>query len=123
MLQQPKAEDFVIASGEQHSVREFVELAAAQLGMPVEWKGEGVSEQGVDVRTGRTVIKVDPRYFRPTEVKTLLGDAIKAREKLGWQAQIGFESLVEEMVVADLEAARCDALVALEGFKTYSYNE
>lgn len=123
MLQQAQAEDFVIATGEQHSVREFVGAAGAQLGMRLEWKGEGVDEQGIDAQTGRTIVKVDPRYFRPTEVETLLGDATKAQQKLGWKAETSFESLVKEMIDTDLEAARRDALVAREGFKTYSYHE
>jgi GDPmannose 4,6-dehydratase len=123
MLQQAEPEDFVIATGEQHSVREFVSRAAAQLGMNIEWRGSGVHEQGVDTATGRAVIQVDSRYFRPTEVETLLGDATKARTKLGWRPEISFESLVKEMVAADLELARRDAVVAREGFKTYRYQE
>jgi len=123
MLQQPEADDFVIASGEQHSVREFVEKTGTQLGMRIVWQGSGVEEQGTDANTGRVVIRIDPRYFRPTEVDTLLGDASKAREKLGWRAETSFESLVEEMVTADLETARRDAMVAREGFKTFKHHE
>jgi GDPmannose 4,6-dehydratase len=123
MLQQEQPEDFVIATGEQHSVREFVEQAGTALGMRIEWRGRGVQEQGVDARTGRTVIKVDRRYFRPTEVETLLGDPGKARQKLGWQAQTSFNALVKEMAEADLEAAQLDALVAREGFRTYQHHE
>ena len=123
MLQQAEADDYVIATGEQHSVREFVTCAAAELGMTVEWRGTGLEEHGVDVRTGRTIVKVDQRYFRPTEVETLLGDPSKARAKLGWKPEISFESLVKEMIAADLEAARCDAAMAREGFKTYRYQE
>jgi GDPmannose 4,6-dehydratase len=123
MLQQPEAEDFVIATGEQHSVREFVTRAAAELGMSVEWRGKGLEEQGVDTRSGKVVVKVDPRYFRPTEVETLLGDATKARTRLGWNPEIGFGALVKEMVAADLEIARRDAVIAREGFKTYRYRE
>lgn len=123
MLQQTQAEDFVIATGEHYSVRRFVDTAAAQLGMRLEWKGKGTDEQGIDTHTGRTVVKIDPRYFRPTEVETLLGDPSKARDKLGWSAQISFESLVKEMVDADLETAQRDALVAREGFKTYNHHE
>ncbi|HWG75305.1 MAG TPA: GDP-mannose 4,6-dehydratase [Steroidobacteraceae bacterium] len=123
MLQQQGAEDFVIATGEQHSVREFCERAAGLLGMRLEWRGSGVAEQGVLADTGRTVIRVDPRYFRPTEVDTLLGDAAKARRLLGWQPQIGFAQLVKEMVEEDLAIARRDALVAREGFKTYQHRE
>jgi GDPmannose 4,6-dehydratase len=123
MLQQPQAEDFVIATGEQHSVREFVTSAGSQLGVILEWKNNGVDEIGVDSQSGRTVVKVDPRYFRPTEVETLLGDATKAYQKLGWRAETSFEALVKEMVDADLESARRDALMAREGFKTYRYHE
>ena len=123
MLQQPEAEDFVIATGEQHSVREFVTRAGAELGMSIEWGGLAADEQGVDTKTGRTVVKVDSRYFRPTEVDTLLGDATKARTKLGWKPEIGFDALVKEMVVEDAEIARRDAVIAREGFKTYKYKE
>jgi GDPmannose 4,6-dehydratase len=123
MLQQQQPEDFVIATGRQYSVRKFVETAGAHLGMRIEWSGSGVQEQGIDKKTGRAVVKIDPRYFRPTEVEALLGDASKAREKLGWTAQTRFEDLVREMVDSDLEAARRDALVAREGFKTYEYHE
>jgi GDPmannose 4,6-dehydratase len=123
MLQQPEPEDFVIASGEQHSVREFVARAAAELGMSIEWRGVGVDEQGVDTSSGRTIVEVDPRYHRPTEVDTLLGDASKARSKLGWQPEIGFAELVKEMVAADLVLARRDAAVAREGFRTYRHRE
>jgi GDPmannose 4,6-dehydratase len=91
--------------------------------MRIEWRGSGVQEQGVDAATGRTVVKVDPRYFRPTEVETLLGDATKARTKLGWKPEFSFDNLVQEMVDADLEDARRDALMAREGFKTYQYHE
>jgi GDPmannose 4,6-dehydratase len=123
MLQQPEADDFVIASGEQHSVREFVTLAAAQLGRNIEWRGTGLDEQGIDVNTGATMVKVDPRYFRPTEVDTLLGDSTKALTKLGWKPEISFATLVAEMIAADLEIANRDALIAREGFKTYRYHE
>jgi GDPmannose 4,6-dehydratase len=123
MLQQDGAEDFVIATGHQYSVRKFVEMSGACLGMQIEWSGSGVNEQGVDAKSGRTVVKIDPRYFRPTEVETLLGDATKARQKLGWSAETSFAALVQEMVETDLEAARRDALVAREGFKTYKHHE
>jgi GDPmannose 4,6-dehydratase len=123
MLQQEVPEDFVIATGEQHSVREFVQLAAAELGMRIEWQGRGIEERGIDARSGRSVVKVDPRYFRPTEVDTLLGDASKARAKLGWSARTSFPELVKEMVAADADAARRDALVAREGFRTFRRHE
>jgi len=123
MLQQQNPEDFVIATGEQHSVREFCERAATRLQMRIEWRGQGVDERGIDTKNGRTIIKVDPHYFRPTEVETLLGDASKARQQLGWAPQIGFDTLVDEMIAQDLELARRDALMAREGFKTYTYHE
>lgn len=123
MLQQDAPEDFVIATGEQHSVREFVQLAAAELGMQIEWQGKGVEERAIDARDGRSVVKVDPRYFRPTEVDTLLGDPGKARAKLGWRARTSFAALVKEMVAADADAARRDALIAQQGFKTFQRHE
>jgi GDPmannose 4,6-dehydratase len=123
MLQQPQPEDFVIATGEQHSVRDFLACAAAELGIKVEWRGGGLEEQGVDSGTGRVLVRIDPRYFRPTEVDALLGDATKARTKLGWEPQISFASLVREMVAEDLEIARRDALVAREGYRTFGHRE
>ncbi|MEM6638898.1 MAG: GDP-mannose 4,6-dehydratase [Pseudomonadota bacterium] len=122
MLQQDEPEDFVIATGEQYSVRQFVDSAARALDMQVTWQGEGVSETGTDA-SGKTIVRVDPRYFRPTEVETLLGDPSKAKEKLGWTPQTSFDELVSEMVTADLEDAKRDALVAREGYKTFNYNE
>ncbi|HZF31854.1 MAG TPA: GDP-mannose 4,6-dehydratase [Gammaproteobacteria bacterium] len=123
MLQQAKAEDYVIASGEQHSVREFVTLAARLLGIELGWRGAGVDEHAIDKLTGRTMVRVDPRYFRPTEVDTLLGDATKARRQLGWRAEVGFEALVSEMVEADRKLAERDALIAREGFAVHSPRE
>jgi GDPmannose 4,6-dehydratase len=123
MMQQEVPEDFVIATGKQFSVRDFVVSAGARLGMKINWKGKGVEEVGVDSKSGRTLIRVDSRYFRPTEVESLLGDPTKAREKLGWTAEVTFEELVAEMVASDLEAAKRDALVAKEGFKVYSHHE
>jgi GDPmannose 4,6-dehydratase len=123
MLQQQHAEDFVIATGEQHSVREFVQKSAARLGMRIEWRGKDIGEQGVDTVSGQTVVLVDPRYFRPTEVDTLLGDASKAHAKLGWKAEISFDTLVQEMVDSDLKDARRDALMMREGFATYPHHE
>jgi GDPmannose 4,6-dehydratase len=123
MLQQDRPEDFVIATGEQHSVRKFVRVAAMELGMNIEWTGTGIAERGVDVKTGKTVVKIDARYFRPTEVESLLGDATKARRELRWKPETSFEALVKEMVAADLQAARRDALVARQGFKTYDRHE
>ena len=123
MLQQDQPEDFVIASGEQHSVREFVERAGAELGLRIEWRGTGVKEEGVDAASGKAVVKIDPRYFRPTEVETLLGDPSKAKAKLGWSAKTSFAELVREMVAVDLDEAKRDRLVASTGFKTYQHNE
>ena len=123
MLQQSEPDDFVIATGEQHSVREFVTRAGGELGMKIEWRGKAVDEHGIDTATGRTVVKVDPRYFRPTEVDTLLGDPGKAAALLGWKPEISFDTLVKEMVAEDSEIARRDAVIAREGFKTYRHRE
>jgi GDPmannose 4,6-dehydratase len=123
MLQQERPEDYVIATGEQHSVREFVESAAAELSMPLRWQGAGQSEHAIDTGTGRTVLRIDPRYFRPAEVDTLLGDASKARKQLGWVPEIGFAELVREMVESDWRLAQRDALVEREGFAAYKHHE
>jgi GDPmannose 4,6-dehydratase len=104
MLQQKKPEDFVIATGKQYSVRDFINLAAKQLDMKIEWNGKDLNEVGLF--EGKDIIKVDPRYFRPTEVETLLGDASKAKDKLGWSPKISFEQLVKEMIDKDLKAAK-----------------
>ncbi len=122
MLQQETAQDYVIATGQQYSVREFVERAAELLGMQLHWDGEGVDERGVD-ESGRTIVCVDPRYFRPTEVETLLGDASKAHRELGWRPRISFEELVSEMVTEDLKEAERDALVHKHGFNAFRYHE
>ena len=123
MLQQPEPDDFVIATGEQHSVRAFIVLAAEKLGMRIEWQGKGVDECGINAENGQAVVKIDTRYFRPTEVETLLGDASKARSRLGWTPEIPFDTLVQEMITEDLELARRDAVVAREGFKTHKRRE
>ena len=123
MLQQPQPEDYVVATGKQHSVRDFVDLAGRLLGMDIEWRGRGVDELGVDRNDGHTVVRVDPRYFRPAEVESLLGDASKIRDKLGWAPEISFEALVREMVESDLALAKRDALVAKEGYKVYRHHE
>ena len=122
MLQQDAPEDFVIATGEQHAVREFVELAAAEVGIDITWKGEGVDEKGYDSH-GRCIVAVDPRYFRPAEVETLLGDPTKAREKLGWQSRTSFADLVGEMMREDLKDAERDALCFREGYKAPNRHE
>ncbi|WP_395703422.1 GDP-mannose 4,6-dehydratase [Aquabacterium sp.] len=136
MLQQQQPEDFVIATGVQYSVRQFVEMAARELGITLEFSGQGEREVGTvvkvetargDIRAqckpGEVIVRVDPRYFRPTEVDTLLGDPTKAREKLGWSPKITLPELVREMAQADYTAARRDSLVKLAGFQAYDYNE
>ena len=139
MLQQESPEDFVIATGVQYSVRDFVNAAAKELGMEIRWEGEGVDEKGFwanrsipaspvesvpgPSRDGGAIVAVDPRYFRPTEVETLLGDPTYAREKLGWTPRIGFEALVAEMVREDLRSAERDELSRKHGFKTMDYHE
>ena len=136
MLQQAQAEDFVIATGVQHSVREFVQRAAAELGVSVAFKGEGEQEIGVvtavvqtqgeqraKCKPGDVIVRVDPRYFRPTEVETLLGDPAKAKAKLGWVPTTTFEELVREMVEADYTSAKRDSLVKLAGFRAYDHHE
>lgn len=122
MLQQDVAEDFVIATGVQYSVRDFVEAAALEIGMAIKWTGTGIDEKGYDAK-GRCIIAVDPRYFRPTEVETLLGDATKARKKLGWGPKITFKELVSEMMREDLKAAERDELVKKHGYSIYDYHE
>jgi GDPmannose 4,6-dehydratase len=122
MLQQEQPDDYVIATGEQHTVREFVDACAAELGMKMRWEGSGVEEKGYD-GFGRCIVQVDPRYFRPTEVESLLGNAAKARAKLGWQPRIRFAELVAEMAHFDHEEAKRDALVKKHGFKTYNRHE
>jgi GDPmannose 4,6-dehydratase len=123
MLQQDEPDDYVIATGEQHTVRELVELAAKELGIGIEWRGEGAREAGHDTKTGRCIVAIDPRYFRPTEVDTLLGDASKARRQLGWSPKTSFESLVTEMIAEDLKLAQRDALVVKAGFKAFDHHE
>ena len=122
MLQQPQPEDFVIASGIQHSVRDFVDLAARKLGLKLKWSGKGLEEKAVD-GAGQVRVAVDPRYFRPAEVDALLGDPSKAKSKLGWSAKVSFEQLVEEMASEDLKAAERDELVKRHGHRPYDYHE
>jgi len=122
LMQQEHPEDWVIATGIQHSVREFVNAAADELGLKISWQGSGVDETGTD-QSGRVIVRVDPRYFRPTEVETLLGDPTKAREKLGWTPKISFKELVAEMVREDLKAAERDELVKKHGYRAFDYNE
>lgn len=122
MLQQPEPRDYVIATGDQHSVRDFVNIAAGMLEMDLRWEGEGLDEKAFD-RAGNLVVAVDPRYFRPTEVATLLGDPSKAARELGWKPRTSFEELVREMVEADRMAAERDALVKKHGFTAYNFHE
>jgi GDPmannose 4,6-dehydratase len=125
MLQQDHPEDFVIATGVQYSVRDFVDAAAKELGMPIRWQGSGVDEKGywASPSGDKLIVAVDPRYFRPTEVETLLGDASKAKTKLGWTPQTSFAELVREMVQADLNAAERDELIKHHGFQAMQYHE
>jgi len=122
MLQQPLPEDFVIATGVQYSVRDFVNAAAQEVGLKLRWLGQGVEEKGLDP-AGKCIVAVDPRYFRPTEVDTLLGDASKAKQKLGWSPKISFQALVAEMMHEDLKAAERDEVVRKHGYRTYRHHE
>ena len=122
MLQQDQPEDFVIATGVQYSVRDFVNAAAKELCLEIRWEGQGVEEKGYDIN-GKCVVSVDPRYFRPTEVETLLGDPSKAREKLGWVPKTHFDELVAEMVREDLKSAERDELVKKHGYRARNYHE
>jgi GDPmannose 4,6-dehydratase len=123
MLQQDEPEDFVIATGKQYSVRDFVNAAFKEVGVTVRWEGGGVDEKGYNADTGVLLVEVDIRYFRPTEVETLLGDPAKAKEKLGWVAKISLEDMVAEMVRDDLCIAERDEMCKREGFQVYNYNE
>ena len=117
MLQQPEPDDYVIATGKQHSVREFCQLAFKELGIDLEWQEEGLNEKGIDKKTGKVIVGVDPRYFRPTEVESLLGDSTKAREKLGWRPKTSFQELIKEMVQSDLEEAKKEVHLKNGGFR------
>ena len=121
MLQQDEPEDYVIATGIQYSVRELIEIAAQQLNISIRWEGEGPDEKGLEKETGQIIIAVDPSYYRPTEVSELLGDASKAREKLGWEPVTSFEELIAEMIEADMEGAQKDYLCLKEGFQTFDH--
>ncbi|WP_090717865.1 GDP-mannose 4,6-dehydratase [Nitrosomonas sp. Nm166] len=122
MLQQDEPEDFVIATGVQYSVRDFVNIAAKEVGIEINWQGEGVHETGSDQK-GNVIVCVDPRYFRPAEVETLLGNPAKAKNKLGWTPEISFEELVAEMMREDLKLAEVDTLIKRQGYKVYDYKE
>jgi GDPmannose 4,6-dehydratase len=121
MLQQDEPDDYVIATGVHYSVREFIEIAARQLGLSIRWEGKGVDEKGINAETGQVVVSVDPRYFRPTEVQDLLGDAGKARKKLGWTPRITLEQLIAEMIETDMKEAQKDYLCQQEGFQTFNH--
>jgi GDPmannose 4,6-dehydratase len=122
ILQQKKPDDYVIATGVQHSVREFVEATAAELGLKITWRGKGAHEKGYDAE-GRVIVAVDPRYYRPAEVETLLGDAAKARRQLKWKPRVAFRQLVAEMAREDLQVAERDALISLHGYRAYGGRE
>ncbi len=122
MLQQDKPEDFVIATGVQYSVRDFVNAATKELGIAITWRGKGVDEKGYDAN-GKCIVQVDPRYFRPTEVETLLGDPTKAKQKLGWTPKISFSELVAEMVREDYKSAQRDELIKKHGYQAMDYHE
>ena len=123
MLQQDEPDDFCIATGVQYSVRDFVNFAWSHLGKTIRWEGEGINEKGYDSETGNLIVEVDPRYFRPTEVETLLGDPFKAKEKLGWESKITLEEMVYEMMENDINIAKRDSLVKEYGFKAPDFNE
>ena len=123
MLQQDEPDDFVVATGEAHSVREFVEKSFHEIGIEIAWEGAGVDEVGKDRGTGRTIVRIAPRYFRPTEVEFLLGDPSKAKGKLGWEPKVSFDELVKTMVREDLKEAEKDQLCRKEGFQTYNHFE
>lgn len=122
MLQQPGPKDYVIATGEQHSVRDFVSLAAEFLEMEIRWEGEGTEEKGIDAK-GNVIVAVDPHYYRPTEVETLLGDPGKAKRELGWQPRTSFRELVKEMTEEDLKTAERDALIKKHGYSVFNHHE
>jgi len=123
MLQQDKPEDFVIATGKQYSVRDFVNIAARELAIEIVWKGKGIDEKGFDKKTNKQIVAVDPTYFRPTEVENLLGDPSKAKQKLGWEPKITFQEMVTDMVKQDFVLAKKDHLCQTHGFDTFDYNE
>ena len=123
MLQQDKPEDYVIATGKQYSVRQFVEFAAQEAGISIRWEGKGIEEKGYEIKTGKCLVEVDSAYFRPAEVETLLGDPTKSREQLGWTPKISFSEMVTEMVMSDLEEAKRDTLIKTSGFKLFNRHE
>ena len=123
MLQHDVPQDFVIATGIQHSVRDCVQIAGAELGMTIEFVGEGADETGIDTATGRTIVRVDPRYYRPAEVETLLGDPAKAKAVLGWEPKVTFQELIREMVASDLSHAKQEAVLRDAGYTVVASHE
>lgn len=123
MLQQDVADDYVLATGETHSIRSFVQKAFAEVNIDIEWKGEGIDEKGIDKATGKVLIEVDPKYFRPTEVELLIGDPTKAQTELGWKHECSFDQLVKEMMASDLELFKRDRHLLDGGYKIMDYNE
>jgi GDPmannose 4,6-dehydratase len=123
MLQQDQPDDFVISTGIQYSVRDFINIAANEIGINLRWEGKGISERAIDIDSNKNIVSIDPRYFRPTEVETLLGDSTKAKEVLGWSPKISFKELVREMIESDLQDAKKDFLLNKEGFSIYKYQE
>ena len=123
ILQQQEPEDFVLATGETHTVKEFVELAFKEVSINLEWSGSGVNEKGINKKTGEIIVEVDPRYFRPTEVDILLGDPTKAREKLGWRHKETLHDLVKDMIKNDVMEAKKDSVLKEEGFRLFDFNE
>jgi GDPmannose 4,6-dehydratase len=123
MLQQPEPEDYVVATGHQHSVRDLIEVAAGKLDIRIAWEGKGIEEKGINAVTEKPIVAIDPRYFRPAEVDTLLGDPSKARRQLGWEPRISFDELVTEMVMADLKEAEKDTMVQQKGYRIYGNSE
>ncbi len=123
MLQQDKPEDFTISTGEQHSVRDFIEIAAKEVDIKIKWMGKGIDEVGVNTKTNNIIIRIDKRYFRPTEVETLLGDSSKAKEQLNWEPKISFQELVSEMMLVDMNEAKKDKLCEERGFSVFNHHE
>ena len=122
-VKQTEAEDFVVATGETHEVREFVQLAFQEVGIEIQWQGEGINEKGINKADGKVLVEVDSRYFRPTEVELLLGDPTKAKAKLGWEPKTTLQELCSMMVSEDLKSAKKDLLCEKNGFKIENYNE
>jgi GDPmannose 4,6-dehydratase len=123
MLQQEKPDDYVLATGEIHTVREFVTKAFQQVGITIKWEGEGVNERGINIANNETIVEVDPKYFRPTEVELLMGDATKARKELGWKTNYNFDELVAEMVLSDLEIFKKDQYLMKGGHQIFDQKE